>query len=59
VTIRNKKTGYQTAAMVADSCPSCGSNEDLDLSKNVFGQLSGWNYDAGVVDIEWWFQDDE
>lgn len=42
--------------MVADSCPSCGTSEDLDLSKNVFGQLSNWNYDQGVVDIEWWFQ---
>jgi hypothetical protein len=42
--------------MVADSCPSCGSSSDIDLSKNVFGQLTNWDYGQGVVNVEWFFQ---
>lgn len=43
--------------MVADSCPSCDPNSaDIDLSRNVFGQLTNWDYGQGVVEVEWFFQ---
>jgi len=42
--------------MVADSCPSCGSYSDIDLSRKVFGQLTNWDYGQGVVNVEWFFQ---
>ncbi|WVR03694.1 hypothetical protein IAU60_000689 [Kwoniella sp. DSM 27419] len=40
---------------IMDECPTCGYGS-LDLSPGLFSQFAG--YDAGVVSITWWFNDD-
>ena len=52
----NRISNADHQCMVADSCPSCGSYSDIDLSRKVFGQLTNWDYGQGVVNVEWFFQ---
>ncbi|WVQ93638.1 hypothetical protein IAU59_000714 [Kwoniella sp. CBS 9459] len=40
---------------ILDECPTCGYGS-LDLSPGLFQQFAG--FDAGVVSITWWFNDD-
>ncbi|SGY35318.1 BQ5605_C002g01752 [Microbotryum silenes-dioicae] len=46
-------SGKCISATVADSCPSCSSSGDLDLSVSAFRALA--SLDAGVVGISWSF----
>ncbi|SCV68382.1 BQ2448_503 [Microbotryum intermedium] len=46
-------SGNCISATVADSCPSCSSSGDLDLSVGAFSALA--SLDAGVVGITWSF----
>ncbi|SCZ90275.1 BZ3500_MvSof-1268-A1-R1_Chr1-3g01886 [Microbotryum saponariae] len=46
-------SGKCISATVADSCPSCSSSGDLDLSVSAFSALA--SLDAGVVGISWSF----
>jgi expansin (peptidoglycan-binding protein) len=45
--------GRQTAAQVADLCPGC-PDQGIDVSPATFDDIA--NLDAGVVQVDWWFQ---
>ncbi|ORY74991.1 RlpA-like double-psi beta-barrel-protein domain-containing protein-containing protein, partial [Leucosporidium creatinivorum] len=53
VSICSTDTGKCTSATVADSCPSCTSSGDLDLSVAAFTALADTS--AGVTSITWSF----
>ncbi|ORY24586.1 RlpA-like double-psi beta-barrel-protein domain-containing protein-containing protein [Naematelia encephala] len=56
LTIKNKANGKTVEAYAADECPSCDWGS-LDLSPQVFGKLTDWDYDEGEFDITWWWND--
>lgn len=53
VVIKNKSNGNTQEATIADTCPTCTNAESLDLSKGLFGALTGNNYGLGEFDIEY------
>ncbi|KAI0810988.1 RlpA-like double-psi beta-barrel-protein domain-containing protein-containing protein [Irpex lacteus] len=55
LTITNKNNGNTQVATVADACPTCGKDTDLDLSEGLFSALSNNNLGLGVLDIDWHF----
>lgn len=54
LTVTNQKTGKTQQATVADSCPTCGSSQDLDMSWGLFSALGGTE-NEGVFPISWSF----
>lgn len=55
VVITNKSNGNTQNAIVADACPTCGKDTDLDLSVGLFKALSNNNLGLGVLPLEWHF----
>jgi len=55
VMLTNVDTGATVVATVADSCPSCEQNGNIDTSVAVFAVLSGNNPGAGVENVKWAF----
>ena len=53
VTIKNTDNGKEIVAMVADVCPTCDTNNSLDLSTGAFNAIAAES--DGEVPIEWWF----
>ena len=45
--------GKSIKALVADSCPSCGSSSDIDLSVAAFQALGSLS--QGVLSVKWSF----
>jgi expansin (peptidoglycan-binding protein) len=56
LTIQNNNNGKTVAAYAADECPTC-SWGSLDLSPQAFGELNDFNYDEGMYDITWWWNE--
>lgn len=55
VTVYNPATGNTALAIVGDKCMSC-IDRSIDLTQQLFGQLTNGNFDAGVEDnVQWWF----
>lgn len=57
VMIQNLDDGTSTTAVVADSCPSCGGPEDIDLSVGAFQAIDPLYQTHGIRNIKWWFTD--
>ncbi|KAI0093691.1 RlpA-like double-psi beta-barrel-protein domain-containing protein-containing protein [Irpex rosettiformis] len=55
LTITNKSNGNTQTATVADACPTCGKDTDLDLSVGLFKAMSNDDLGLGVLNIEWYF----
>ncbi|WVN90746.1 uncharacterized protein L203_105989 [Cryptococcus depauperatus CBS 7841] len=53
--LTNTNNGKSVTAVVADACPSCVSNNSLDLSVGAFKQIA--TEEDGMVPIEWRFVD--
>lgn len=51
VLITNKKNGKQVTITLADACPSCNGDGDIDLSTGAFKKLDA--LDTGLINIEW------
>ncbi|CAO1619002.1 unnamed protein product [Sympodiomycopsis kandeliae] len=54
ISITNKKTGTVQSAMIADECPTCSGEQDLDMSPGLFKSLGGTE-NEGVFPISWHF----
>jgi rare lipoprotein A (peptidoglycan hydrolase) len=53
VKLVNKANGNSIVATVADSCPSCQVNGNIDLSEKAFSTLADGNMGLGILDVEW------
>ncbi|WRT65704.1 uncharacterized protein IL334_002650 [Kwoniella shivajii] len=51
ITITNTNNGKSVTAMVADACPSCVSDNSLDLSEGAFSEIASLS--DGQVPITW------
>ena len=55
ITLTNTKNGKTVSVTVADACPTCGNQNDLDLSPAAFNQLA--SPDVGLLhNVQWHFQ---
>lgn len=50
--------GRSAQAQVTDLCPSC-PDRGIDMTTRLFRALSGGSLEAGVLDVEWHFNDQE
>ncbi|PWN41927.1 barwin-like endoglucanase [Ceraceosorus guamensis] len=50
ITITNTQTGQTTSAQIADTCPTCGT-DDIDLSKGAFNKIG--TTEEGEVPVTW------
>lgn len=55
VKLTNTANGNSVEATVADSCPSCEKNGNIDLSVAAFTSLSDNNLGLGVLNVKWGF----
>ncbi|KAI0670351.1 hypothetical protein C8Q78DRAFT_1069973 [Trametes maxima] len=53
VQITNKKNGKSVTVTIADACPTCGTENDIDLSQGAFDQIA--TEEEGEVPITWHF----
>ncbi|KAH6997944.1 RlpA-like double-psi beta-barrel-protein domain-containing protein-containing protein [Ilyonectria sp. MPI-CAGE-AT-0026] len=53
VRITNTDNGHSVDAIIADSCPSCGNANSLDLSVGAFDVLG--SRDDSILPIAWKF----
>ena len=55
ITLTNTNNGKSVTVTVADACPTCGNQNDLDLSYAAFLQIA--TEAEGQVPIVWHFDD--
>ena len=55
ITLTNTNNGKTVSVTVADACPTCGNQNDLDLSHEAFLQIA--TEAEGEVPIVWHFDD--
>ncbi|KAI0647082.1 RlpA-like double-psi beta-barrel-protein domain-containing protein-containing protein [Trametes meyenii] len=53
VKITNQKNGKTVTVTIADACPTCGTENDIDLSQGAFDQIA--TEEEGEVPISWVF----
>jgi hypothetical protein len=53
VVVMDADTGHTEFATVADSCPTCGGPDDLDMSVALFSQFA--TLDKGIFNLKWAF----
>ncbi|KGB78312.2 hypothetical protein CNBG_3874 [Cryptococcus deuterogattii R265] len=53
ITLTNTNNGKSVTATVADVCPTCETNNSLDLSIGAFNQIA--TEEEGMVPITWYF----
>lgn len=53
ISITDTKSGKSSTGLVADECPSCGANKNIDLSVGLFKEFDILN--TGEIHVEWKF----
>jgi len=57
VTLKNTSNGNTVTATVADSCPSCSQNGNIDCSEGTFKALTDGNFNEGETNVVWSIND--
>ena len=52
-----RKKNADRAYVEIDSCPSCGNENNIDLSVGAFKAIDPQYATHGVRNIQWWFTD--